>query len=263
MSLGIVIKGPEGIVLAADSRVTLNVQQGNKSIQVHFDNATKLLSFKGHAYVCAVTYGNAVIGQRTPHSYIPEFENELQADRIPVKDFARELSAFFRERQENSEPGKRPPGADTTFIVGGYNEGRPYGEVYLFSIPHQPDPDPRNAGDKDFGITLGGQTGIVTRLIQGYDPLLLSVLKSGHNFTDRQLLAIEESLQRLKFPIPLDFLSLQDCVNFAITLLRTTIAVQSLGTLVRGVGGPIDVATITRTDGLQFIQKKEILGENP
>ena len=264
MSLGIVIKGPEGIVLAADSRVTLDApQQGNKApISVHFDNATKLLSFRDHPYVGAVTYGTAVIRRRTPHSYIPEFENELEGGRLPVKEFAQKLSDFFQERLKSAEQTRRPPGADTVFIVGGYDEGKPYGEVYLVSIPHQqPNPDPRNDGDNNFGMTLGGQNEIATRLIQGYDPKLLSMLKSDYNFSDGKQLAIEKSLKRLNFPIPLHILPLQDCVNFAITLIRTTILIQSLGITARGVGGPIDVATITRTDGLQFIQKKEIQGE--
>jgi len=49
MSLGIVIKVPEGLVLAAESRVTLGAQlntpRGTQQIPVFFDNAMKLLSF--------------------------------------------------------------------------------------------------------------------------------------------------------------------------------------------------------------------------
>ena len=76
MSLGVGIKGPEGIVLAADSRVTLEASRpGGPVIPVNYDNATKLLSFsKPHNHVGVVTYGAAVIGQRTAHSFVPEFE---------------------------------------------------------------------------------------------------------------------------------------------------------------------------------------------
>ena len=45
MSLGIVVKVPEGLVLAAESRVTLGAQMntpmGKQAIPVFFDNATK------------------------------------------------------------------------------------------------------------------------------------------------------------------------------------------------------------------------------
>ena len=48
MSLGIAFKGPEGIVLAADSRVTINAERPiNDNLRLllpsTFDNATKLL----------------------------------------------------------------------------------------------------------------------------------------------------------------------------------------------------------------------------
>jgi hypothetical protein len=45
MSLGIVVIAPEGMVLAAESRVTLSAQINDQNIQANFDNATKLLSF--------------------------------------------------------------------------------------------------------------------------------------------------------------------------------------------------------------------------
>jgi hypothetical protein len=78
MSLGIVIKSPEGIVLAAESRVTLTINgaQGQPSHFVNYDNATKLFSFcSPHNHVGVVTYGLAAIGQRTAHSFVPEFES--------------------------------------------------------------------------------------------------------------------------------------------------------------------------------------------
>ena len=79
MSLGVAIKGPEGVVLAADCRVTIGAQAPNRpQIMVHYDNATKLLNFsEPHNFVGAVTYGLGLIGQRTAHSYLPEFESRF------------------------------------------------------------------------------------------------------------------------------------------------------------------------------------------
>jgi len=106
MSLGIAFKGPEGIVLAADSRVTLMAQipGENMLVPATYDNATKLLKIAEQKYVGAVTYGLGAIGQaqpRTAHSYIPELEENLKKEgvgRLQVKDFAQRLSAFFMDR---------------------------------------------------------------------------------------------------------------------------------------------------------------------
>src|ERR1043166_7161045 len=110
MSLGIAFKGSEGIVLAADSRVTLTVQQPTPVagqivlLPATFDNATKLLKVKGQEHVAAVTYGVGALGQaepRTAHSYLPEFETELavaDVQRLGVQDFAQRLSDFFMQK---------------------------------------------------------------------------------------------------------------------------------------------------------------------
>ena len=44
-------------------------------------------------------------------------------------------------------------------------------------------------------------------------------------------------------------------------LIKTTATLQGFSAGVRGVGGAIDVATITRTEGFRAIQEKEIVGE--
>ena len=70
MSLGFVVKVPEGLVLAAESRVTLTASDvhGKPLYQATYDNATKLLAFSPpHNYIGVVTYGQAVIGGRTAY----------------------------------------------------------------------------------------------------------------------------------------------------------------------------------------------------
>lgn len=62
-------------------------------------------------------------------------------------------------------------------------------------------------------------------------------------------------------PIPLQAMPLQDCVDLAIFFIRTTAEAQRLTFGIRGVGGPIDVATITRREGLRFVQRKKVVGE--
>jgi len=56
-------------------------------------------------------------------------------------------------------------------------------------------------------------------------------------------------------------LPLQDCVDLSIFVVRTTITMQKWLVGVRGVGGAVDVATITRTEGFRAVQVKTITGE--
>lgn len=264
MSLAVVIKGTEGLVLAADSRLTLQAQRGGGGpvLSVNYDNAAKLLSFsKPHDFIGAVTYGVAVIGRRTPHSYIPEFELALKSKtRIKVSTFAKKLSDFFMERWADVMPANYK-GPNIVFIVAGYDVDSPYGSVYLVEIPGKPKPAQRNPDN--FGMTWGGQLEIVSRIIHGFDPSLGKIMMDSLKLSQQEVDKLMKTLQmNLEFPIPYDILPLQDCVDLATFMIRSTMIAQGLAIGVRGVGGPIDVAIIRRTEKLKYIQEKLVHGES-
>jgi len=270
MSLGIAFKGPEGIVLAADSRVTLTAEMENAGIKYllpsTFDNATKLLQITGQKYVGVVTYGLGAIGQqqpRTAHSYLPEFEDLLlkeEHNRVSVEQFATKFSDFFLKQWKKSNMPEKYSGPDMIFLIGGFDEAAPYGKVYEVDIPSKPSPLEQNIGQ--FGVTWGGQLEFTNRLLKGFDPRLPSVIKDFLNLTTEQQNSLLNHLEAtLSSRIPYQFLPLQDCVDLSIFLIRTTMELQRWIIDIRGVGGSIDVATITRTDGFKPIQQKTIVGQ--
>lgn len=108
---------------------------------------------------------------------------------------------------------------------------------------------------------MGGQLEYTTRLIKGFDPQLPSMVQGFLKLTDDQRSTLEKHLEgMLSSPIPYQFLPLQDCVDLSIFLIRTTMEIQNWMVGVRGVGGAIDVATITRTEGFKPVQRKTIAG---
>lgn len=271
MSLGIVFKGPEGIVLAADSRVTLTAQLPqptgqNLILPATFDNATKLLKVKGQDFVGAVTYGAGAIGQtapRTAHSFIPEFEaklNQETSERLSVADFANKLSEFFMAQWVANMPSIYS-GPEMVFLVGGFDQDVPYGRVFEIAIPTRPSPKEWHADPGMFGPVWGGQREFTDRLIQGFDPNLFQIAKTTLCLSDEQINTLRNALSPLSVQIPYQFLPLQDCVDLSIFLIRTTMTIQTWQIGIRGVGGAIDLATITRTDGYKPIQQKKVKGE--
>jgi len=272
LSVGIAFKGPEGIVLAADSRVTITAQRpgpGNSTLllPVTYDTATKLLKVAGQNYVAAVTFGLGALGgtePRTAHSYLPEFEEELveaKAGRLKVQEFAERLGDFYG-RQYTSLMPVGSPGGDMVFLVGGFDEKAAYGRVFEVKVPSNPAPIEQSPGSAEFGPTIGGQTDIIIRMLQGYDQKTITLAKNHLKLTDPQAESLRDHLHsNLGLPVPFQFLPLQDCVDLAIFLIRATITMQRWIVDIRGVGGAIDVATITRTDGFRAVQQKAIMGE--
>jgi len=253
-----VIKSPEGLVLAAESRVTLEIRRNNNVLFNTFDNATKLFSFSSpHNHIGVVTYGQAAIGQRTAHSYVPEFESTLQG-RLPfVLDYANAISAFYQSQWTQVMPNPYT-GPDMTFIVGGFNDNEPHGRVYLIEMPSNPTPVEQSAGMGVFGISWGGQREIVDRLLLGYDSQILNTVFAQLQPSSQQIQAIQSALQVAhQLQIPLDVMAIQDCVSLARLFISTTINTQELTIGLRGCGGPVDIAVIRRGNEIKYIQRKE------
>lgn len=261
MSLGLVIKSPEGLVLAAESRVTLEVHNNDtkNSIFNNFDNATKLFSLNApHNHIGIVTYGLAAIGQRTAHSFVPELEGTLDGKLDSVYDYAKKISAFYMSQWKQVMPTDYK-GPDMTFIVGGFNEGEAHGRVYLINVPRNPEPIENNAGLNNFGITWGGQRDVVDKLLMGYDHKILNTIFEVLKPNKEQVDLVQDLLKkRHQAQIPLEAMAIQDCVNLARLFISTTIDTQELTIGLRGCGGPIDIAVIQRNKELCFIQRKDV-----
>ena len=262
MSLGIVIKGPEGVVLAADTRLTLGT--------VTFDNASKILPLGDNA--AAVTYGAGSIGGRSAHSLIPQFLKEMreryseddtgrslnplkEGPVLPVALWTSELGAFFQRHWESA--GSPPEAQGMSFLVAGITEGMPYGEV--FWLPYIGS-NATQAHQGQFGMSWGGQSDLASRIINGYDGKLLEHLAAQLPEVDAPAI-LRTYAQKYQLPVPYPVLPLQDCIDLAMFLIRATINLQGLAQTNRGVGGTIEVVSITPEEGLRWVQKREIRGE--
>ena len=196
--------------------------------------------------------------QGTIHSYLPELEESLKDEgRLTVKEFAKRLGSFFNEQWKQTMPDDFDD--NVTFMVGGYDEGEPYGRVYETKVPSRLKPVEQHVNADSFGISIGGQHEYVNRLVGGIDSRVLGLVKGALDLDDDAANELSNHLRsNIGTPIPYQFLPLQDCVDFSIFLIRTTMEMMRFIVSTRGVGGPIDVAVVTRTEGFQAVQQKKI-----
>jgi hypothetical protein len=257
MSLVVNVISPEGIILAADSRLTITHQlTQDVFIPNSFDTATKLLSFdKPHNYVAAATFGASTIGQRPAHSFIREFQATLPNRRITVKQFSKKLLVFYKQKWSEASI---PEGIDElNFYIAGFDEGEVYGESYSVAIPS--DTQPQKLIEKEkFNVAWGGQNQVVQRVVNGIDPELQATIVSEPSFDEATKSKLVEILQGGGLNFPVNFYTLQDCIELARFLINTTTVGQNLSLGIRGVGGEVDVACITTQGGFTFVKKKEL-----
>jgi hypothetical protein len=277
MTLTVTIKSPDGITMAADSRLTFTLMENFNgrecAVPSYFDNMTKLFKVGGQDFIGVVTFGSGALGQnnRPASDFVVELEKELPKDelgnsvRLTVEDFSSRFSSFFMKQLEVNGISGNFSGKDMGFIVAGYDPDGVYGKAFEISIPNKPTPEQKfyKKDREEFAALWNGQFEIVERIVNGVDPSILREIKVECGLSDDDFTNLKNKLARVldaRMIIPFHSLRLQDCIDLAIFLIDTTISTQKLQAGVRTVGGFIDVATITRTEGFRYVQRKQIHG---
>jgi len=230
----------EGIVMASDSRLTLNTEQKKEDCQIvqvavgQSDSNYKTLLAPNNIGIS--TYGTAEIKGAPIAGYIESFiiehlaETEADIDAVP-----RQLLDYFRQFE---------PAPSTQFHVAGYKaqDGQKEQRVWHVDVAQNKVTQLNPPGKP--GASWGGEADILARLIQ---PVGITDQKGGIN----QVLPY--------FPIPWQFFTLQDAIDFCIFAVRSTIDAIRFQPRPKTVGGPIDVLVI-KPDKAFWVQRKELHG---
>jgi len=235
MSLIVTVYTHEGMVMAADSRLTLNakvLQDGKpKEISFDFSNATQKI-FCTRKNVGISTCGAAGIQHRPIAGYIEAFAAEN--DDVSVDDLAQQLLTHFRALQ---------PDLNTVFHVTGYTEDRQQ-SVYVVAVAENQvvkvNPDDTQ------GAKWDGETDVLTRIIN-------ASWLSDDKGNPSQALPL--------YPIPWEFFSLQDAIDFAVFAMSTTIGAIRFQNRIKTVGGPIDILVVKPQEAF-WVRRKELHGES-
>lgn len=243
---------PDGIVLGADSRMTLSDGQRHR---IASDSTDKLFELDGRFGVA--TYGIAFVGQRTINGLMDEFIAGVNEGDCPdVETFANALGSFFHGRFEAQFGESDEQGWHLGFVVAGYDESG-IGHVWEVGVPG-PAVLSTSINSADLGVLWRGQTDSIARLIKGVD---LTSLQQATEVDDE----LSDALARLEY-ILLHPSTLQDAADMVSFLVRTTIDMQrfSDGTgqfpgLVPGCGGQTQLLAVTRS-GVEWISKRPLVG---
>lgn len=237
MSFVITMYVREGIVLAADSRLTLNAssQQGaNQIVQMSVSQSDSNNKIFLANQVGIATFGAADIQGVPLAGHIESFITEHMSGRdVGVDEVPQMLLDYF---------SKFSPAPATQFHVAGYSQ--------VNSIPTQRIWDV-NIASKHInllnphalpGASWGGEGDILQRLI-----LPMGSLNS--------VGAIDTTLPQ--HHIPWQFFTMQDAIDFCIFAVRSTIDAIRFQPRPKTVGGPIDVLVIKPNEAV-WVQRKEL-----
>jgi hypothetical protein len=261
MTICVSVRVAEGLVMAADSAVTL---QGDvvtpAGVQRHvlqsFEYATKVAQVGGLP-MGVMTWGLGSISSRSIQSLVMEFEFGYTPTRpLSVKTVADDLLAFILARYAAAYP--KPTDANRMgLFFGGYSDGEFFSTQLSVELPssrtwHVVRPD-KAPGVPDFGANWYGATDALQRLILGFDPTSLDKLVA--RGADKTIVKAWIDAHEPALQLVFDGMPLQDAIDFADWAANVVIGRYRFGMGANIVGGDIDIAVI-RPRSFQWAQRK-------
>ncbi len=239
MSFVITLNVREGIVMASDSRLTLNAQRTINQQNVH-QIAVGLSDSNYKTFLAAnrigiSTFGAAEIQGIPIAGYIESFINAQHTNEDSVEAFAQELLDHFRTYN---------PIPAVQFHVAGYQTENDHKVQHIWDVNVSKNKKNR-ININEPGAAWGGEGDLLARILQ-------PVAQIDQQKKVTQILP--------HFGIPFKFFTLQDAIDFAIFAVRSTIDAIRFQPRPKTVGGPIDVLVIKPEESF-WVKRKELRGD--
>ena len=109
---------------------------------------------------------------------------------------------------------------------------------------------------EEIGINWGGEIEAINRLIKGIGIELPKVLKDLGVPADQIQPAMTKISSVLEKPLAVDAMPIQDAIDLAEFLVKTTIQFIRFTPGAPTVGGPVEIAAITKHEGFKWIHRK-------
>jgi hypothetical protein len=268
MSLCISVVTPEGIVVAGESRQTQVIGGVNR---VGSDSATKVFSVSDSVLAACAGWaflqpqGSTVA--KNISSLIEDFKPSIPTGAA-TQDIAvllwEHFNTLYREHVAQF-PTQAVATGDIAinFIVAGYDPGTSQGTLFHVNIPSTVAPGaPSRSTNLAPGPWWIGQTDVVARIINGYDPRVMNFpFVQAANQNNAALIL----LNGMSYAVFYGTMTIQDAIDFAVAMIQVTIIIQRFTAgintqpgAVAGVGGPIDIAVVQPGKEIKWISKKEL-----
>jgi hypothetical protein len=273
LTIAISIKINDGLVLASDSASTVLGQgpDGQLGVVNVYNNASKIFNLRKGFPIGAITWGAGSIGQASISTIIKDLRQaftgkskarpdlELKSHEYTVESVAHRLKEFvFDELYEPAfKSNSQKP--DLGFIVAGYSANDdPMADEFQIEIKNGTCIGPTRLRPQDqSGLTAGGETEALNRLMLGTASELPQVLRDLLKVPQAQTPQVVQAIQqRLMIPLLLPAMPLQDAVDLGEFLVDLTIRFSRFQLGPPTVGGPVEIAAISKHEGFRWIRRK-------
>jgi 20S proteasome alpha/beta subunit len=263
MSIIVSVKINDGIVLASDSTTAFTFPDGKPGQS--YDHAIKIVNLVKGLPIGVMACGAGGIGDASIATLLKDLRQRLKGDdestterKLEEKNYTME-SVASRVHQFFSEKATE---AGVKFFlllrICGYSSGRPLPELWQVVLNEGKTLDPlRVQSEGEFGVQWNGEQEALNRLILGVGTIPEAGAKAIGTTTEQ----LDDVLKKL-YPHTLENLILpaapiQDAIDLARFLVETTVGFFRYSVRrAKTVGGPIEIAVITKYEGFKWVQRK-------
>lgn len=270
MTIAISIKVNDGVVIASDSATTMVARdpKGNIGIMNIYQNADKIFNLRKETPVGAITWGSGSIGNSSISTLSKDFRNLISSNdekwKVDPEDYSIEDIAIKYKKfmfDDNYEKAFKDWEKETKpfigFIIVGYSKNGDFAEEWEIQIVNGECEGPKKIREDNLsGISWRGRGEAVYRLYFGVANNISLVLSEMGLDDDLIKKIVENCINKLKVPLVAPAMPIQDAIDLAKFLVQMTIHYFKFSPGAQIVGGPIDIAAITKHEGFKWVQRK-------
>jgi hypothetical protein len=270
MTIVVSVKVTDGIVLAADSATSFS--DANGSVVKVYNNANKIFNLVKVWPIGAMTYGAGSIGtasistlSKNLRTRLTPLRPGLSGEQDPIaldhssytiEDVATKARDFFEERYKAAHP-QPVPGYFLGYRVCGYSANGLLPEAWEVRILENSCVGPiRLYNDDDFGPRWSGESEAIDRLVLGIGTRMSEALKKLGVDDAMVPKTINDLVSHLYANLYLPAMPIQDAIDLAGFLVDVSVKFAHFSLRPATVGGPVEIATITRHEGFKWVARK-------
>ena len=272
MTIALSMKVHDGVVLAADSAATIyqtDAAGAQRRVNIYY-NAEKICNLYKGLPIGFVSWGLGSIGSASITTLAKDLRKRfmgLDAQRgdwtinpgnYNIQDIAIACRRFFFEEHYIAAFAKTEKKPYLGFVVAGYSSGEDLAEAWEVSITDgESDPPTLDRPKEKTGFSWFGDPEVITRLVLGFGTGLEDALKELGVKEDQLSKAVDQIRERLAVDVLPAPMPIKDVIDLAEFLINTTIEFNRYLPGVSTVGGPVEIAAITRHEGFKWVRRKK------
>lgn len=269
MTIAVTVKVHDGLVLAADSASTVIGPDGVTVITV-YNHANKLFNLYKGLPIAGMTWGAGSIGKASISTLAKDLRRRLMGadpahsdwkldpENYSMESVAKRAREFLYEELYVPAFEKQATKPAMGFAVAGYSSASDLAEEWRIDIKGDGScAEPIEVRPKDgTGMSWNGEPEAITRLVMGHGVGLPQALADLGVPKGQIAQAVQQIQARLRADLILPPMPIQDAIDVAEFLVHTTVMFSRFTPGAPTVGGPIEIAAVTKHEGFRWIKRK-------